>query len=43
MPDYLGNEMRKVKDEEKEEEKEVKCKFISVHPEFSLSSLCIAA
>jgi hypothetical protein len=29
MPDYLGNEMRKVKDEEKEEEKEVKCEFTS--------------
>jgi hypothetical protein len=43
MPDYLGNEMRKVKDEEKEEEKEVKCEFTSDHPEFSPSSLSVAA
>jgi hypothetical protein len=26
MPDFLGDEMRKVKKDDKEEEKEIKCK-----------------
>lgn len=27
MPDHLGEDMRKVKNEEEKEEKEIKCKF----------------
>lgn len=27
MPDHLGNDMRKVKDDKEEPEKEIKCKF----------------
>lgn len=30
MPDFLGDDMRKVKKEEKEEEKEIKCRYLTV-------------
>lgn len=31
MPDYLGDEMRKVKkDEPEKEEKEIKCKYLTI-------------
>lgn len=29
MPDHLGDDMRKVKDDKEEPEKEIKCKFCS--------------
>lgn len=28
MPDHLGDDMRKVKDDKEEPEKEIKCKFL---------------
>lgn len=29
MPDHLGDDMRKIKGEEEQEEKEIKCEFTS--------------
>lgn len=31
MPDHLGDDMRKVKDDKEEPEKEIKCKFLLSH------------
>lgn len=34
MPDHLGDDMRKVKEEEKEE-KEIKCKLFNSHSNYN--------
>lgn len=31
MPDHLGDDMRKVKDDKEEPEKEIKCKYYNKH------------
>lgn len=41
MPDHLGEDMRKVKNEEEKEEKEIKCEFRSILQ--SETSSCIHA
>lgn len=31
MPDHLGGDMRKVKDDKEEPEKEIKCEFLPIY------------
>jgi len=37
MPDHLGEDMRKVKNEEEKEEKEIKCNFNDLSRHFDMS------
>lgn len=41
MPDHLGDDMRKVKDDKEEPEKEIKCKFSAIVSTLTYADACL--